>query len=291
MFIGQKNIRNILDNVISSAKTRNESAPHILLNGKPGFGKNTIAYYIAQELNTNFLHFISAKLKVKDICQILIKSKPKDIIFIDEIHALDKKAGEFLYPILEESKVVTEKGSLIIEARTFIGATTNIGEIPKPLLDRFTYHLNLEEYTEDELTELIKLKFANNNISIDVGAVDLLAKSCKGCPRIIHNFSITVRDYCIANKCLATKEVVEKVLKMLDIENGLDKLDRRYLNLLSSVPVSLNVLASNLGVPKEVVSENIEPYLIEQGLIEIKSRGRVKANYESSDFGLEDLFR
>lgn len=290
MFIGQKNIRNILDNVISSAKTRNESAPHIILSGPPGFGKNTICYHIAKQLDTKFFHLIGAKLKLKDICQILIKSSPKDIIFIDEIHALDEKTSEFLYPILEESKVVTEKRSITIEPRTFIGATTNLGGVSKPLIGRFPYQLTLDKYTNDELKELINFKSEQLKVEIDSDAMDILAQSSKGCPRIIHNLVITLRDYSISNKCKITKNVVEKVLEMLGIVDGLDKLDRRYLSLLGSTPISLNVLSSSLGVSKDTIMENVEPYLIERGMIMIKSRGRVKANCDSSDFGLEDLF-
>lgn len=280
MFIGQPKIKEILNNIIISAQKRNTSAPHLLFSGKPGYGKNTIAYYVAETLGCNFFHLIGAKTTSKDLCHILIQSVANDIIFIDEIHTLDVKTEEFLYPILEENKVVTEKGSVVIHPLTFIGATTNTGKISRPLISRFPYQLTLQEYTAEEKKELITYSANKIGISILDTAYDLLAESCKDTPRLLHNLIITLRDYCVSHKTIANKEAVTDILSLLEIQDGLDKLDRRYLDLLSNTPMSLNVIAANLGIRPDVVSESIEPYLIERGLITIVSRGRIK---KSSD--------
>jgi len=289
MIIGQEKIKAILDNIIISSKQRQVASPHILFSGKSGFGKNTLAYHITERLDKELFHLIGAKTKSVDLLKILLKTQPKDIIFIDEIHTLDIKTTEFLYPILEENKVITEKRTVTIDPRTFIGATTNIGLVAKPLINRFPYVLTLEDYTAEERVEIVKLKAAQFNITIDSSAVLLLAESGKGCPRLINNLLVATRDYCVANKTKATLDVTERILELLDIEDGLDKLDRRYLNLLGNKPTSLNTLASNLGVHPDTVRETIEPHLLEKGLIKIVSRGRVESGWEEGDNFLEDL--
>jgi len=289
MFVGQSRIKNILDKSIETSKKLNIAASHILLNGKPGLGKTTMAYYVAKELGTKFHHIIGPKINFKSICVLAVKLEEKDIVFIDEIHALPLEVEEFLYPIVEEFKLIYKNQCIKIKPFTLIGATTNIGKVSKPLQDRFIYSLTLDPYIKEELIEISKKKAGKLNISLDQSAHELIADSSKETPRIIHNLIQATRDHIISQKSGGGKEDILAVLDSLDIKDGLAKLDRDYLALLSSVPVGVNQLASMLGVDQNVIEYNIEPYLIEKGLVRKTSRGRIKNT--NDDMQLDDFMK
>lgn len=284
MFIGQSRIKGILDKSITTAKKLDDIVPHVLLYGKAGYGKTTMAYYISKQVDTNFHHLIGPKVSYKDICLLAAKVKERDVAFIDEIHSLNREAEEFLYPLIEEFKLIYKNESFDVKKFTLVGSTTNIGGLSKPLVDRFTYNLHLDSYTKEELLEISEQKAEKLNIQIDQTGHELIVKSCKDTPRIINNLVHAVRDYTIAeNNNTASKVAVEEVLKSLDIENGLNKLDREYLKLLSYSPVGLSQLASMLGTDISTVENTIEPYLIEKGLVTKTPRGRIKRGSSNNE--------
>lgn len=276
MFVGQSRIKSILDKSIETSKKLNVAASHILLNGKPGLGKTTLAYYIAKELGTKFHHLIGPKINFRSLCVLAIKLEEKDIVFIDEIHALPLEVEEFLYPVVEEFKLIYKNQCVPIKPFTLIGATTNIGKISKPLLDRFVYSLTMDNYSEEDLIKISRQKAEKLNITLEDSAHKMIAASCKETPRLIHNLMQATRDHVVSQKKTGTEEDILQVLDSLDIKDGLSKLDRDYLALMSSSPVGLSQLSSILGVDQNVLENHVEPYLIEKGMVIKTPKGRRK---------------
>lgn len=270
-----------------TAKKLNIPVSHIILHGKPGYGKTTIAYYISEQIGTKFHHLIGPKIAIKDLCMLVLNLEEKDIVFIDEIHALGIEVEEFLYPVIEEFKLLYKNRQFDVKPFTMIGATTNIGRISKPLLDRFIYKLHLDEYTEKELTEISEKKAEKFSISLTPEGHKLVVDSSKNTPRIINNLILAMRDHIVSENTEGNTKAVESVLESLDIKDGLGGLDRAYLKLMSHTPIGLNQISNMLGVDSSVVENTIEPYLIEKKLINKTSRGRVKT-FDNGD--LDEIF-
>ncbi|MEE3928496.1 Holliday junction branch migration DNA helicase RuvB [Mycoplasmopsis ciconiae] len=288
-FIGQKKLLTTLKAMIKSAKIQNKNIDHILFSGVPGSGKTTLATLIAKESNRK-IHYIQAiSLEKKaDLISILSVINENDILFIDEIHSLNKTIEELLYSAMEyfvfDLVVGVDQNAKTIRMKlkkfTLIGATTLINNIAKPLLDRFGYVARLEIYEESDILKIITNTAKKLNISAEENALEIISKHSQCTPRIANNLLKRCYDFCVSdNKSVLSKNTVLKTLKYLDIyEYGLTKQQIDYINLLresfNEKWVSLNTISSITKQHKEIILNEIEPLLLLHGLIEKGGRGR-----------------
>ncbi len=289
-YIGQKSVIRSLSLAIEAAKKRNETLEHCMLYGPPGLGKTTLANIIAKEMGANIITTSGPAIeKVGDIAAILTNLNEKDVLFIDEIHRLNRAVEETLYSALEDFKldIIVGQGPgartirIDLPRFTLVGATTRMGLLTSPLRDRFGIVLRLDFYSEDELSMIVKRSASILNIPIDDESAALIAKRSRGTPRIANKLLRRVRDLAeIENNSTITPEIVEKTLKILDIdERGLDYLDKKYMKTLMEKfgggPVGIDTLAASLGEDKNTIEEVIEPYLLQIGYIKRTPRGRI----------------
>lgn len=289
-FIGQKTIIDNLRVYIKAAKIKDTSLDHILLAGHAGVGKTSLAYLIAKELNQNIIIINANSIeRVKDVIIMLSKLNEGDVLFIDEIHALNKNCEEVLYSAMEDFYInLNVKSDSLKEIRKFelppftlIGATTKLEEISKPLLDRFSITFNLTNYTFKEISKILnnlsnKLEYKYTN-----RALDRIASVSRLIPRIAINYLKRINDFALINKIdLIDEEFVAKTLEKLGIKkHGLTDLDIRYLKMLhfeyKDKPVGINTITSYLNESKKTVEDIIEKYLIELLFIKRTFKGRV----------------
>ena len=289
-FIGQDNLKSNLLTYIESSKKRKNNLDHIILYGPPGLGKTTLAHIISYEKNVN-IHSTSgpAFTKKGDLVTLLTNLSQDDILFIDEIHRLSPIVEETLYPAMEDYKCDYIIGSgpsarvmqISIEKFTLIGATTRLGLLSRPLRDRFGIQLQLDFYNPSDLKNIILLSSKKFNINIEENAAFEIAKRSRGTPRIairllkrIINFSV------VQNLAKISVEVVEDSLKKMRIDSeGLDDMDRKYLKCIAvdynGGPVGIETLSASLLEQKDIIEDVIEPYLMQQGLVQRTSRGRI----------------
>lgn len=289
-FVGQKKLKENLFYAVESAKKRVGYIDHILLYGPPGLGKTTLAELVANEMEVGFRSSSGpAIVKPGDIVGLLTNLKKGDVLFLDEIHRLNKVTEEYLYPAMEDYKIdfMVDTGAnaksiqLNLEKFTLVGATTMAGSISKPMRDRFGIILRLEYYSDKELTTIIKRSSQILNISIDDDAAYELGKRSRGTPRIANRLLKRSRDVAVVNKKnIIDTESVEKTLSLLGIDkNGLDELDRKILEITITHycggPVGVKSVAMVLGEESDTIEEMYEPFLVQQGYLKRTPRGRV----------------
>lgn len=288
-YIGQETIKKNLHILITAAQERGTPPEHILLYGPPGLGKTTLAHLIAKELNANLkLSSGPAIMKVGDLAAILTNLQPGDVLFIDEIHRLNKMIEEVLYPAMESGKldIVIGKGpsartiQLDLPPFTLIGATTRVSLLSSPLRSRFSGGVyRLQYYTEAEIATIVKnsAKILGTNIPED--AAFEIAKRSRFTPRIANYYLKRARDYAQVHKANIDKEIVDVSLSMLEIDEfGLGVAERMVLealiNTFNGGPVGLNTLAAATGEEEATIEDVTEPYLIQIGMLERTPRGR-----------------
>jgi len=300
-FTGQEKLKANLSVFIQAAKARGEALDHVLLHGPPGLGKTTLAQIIARELNVGFKMTSGPVIaRAGDLAAILTNVQDHDVLFIDEIHRLNPAVEEILYPAMEDGKLDLVIGEgpaarsvqIDLPAFTLIGATTRSGMVSNPLRDRFGIPLRLEFYTPDELQKIIARSAQLLNVSLDDTGAREIARRCRGTPRIAGRLIRRVRDFAqVANAPIITSEIADKALGQLDIDNhGLDNMDRRYLRCIidnyKGGPVGLDTLSAALSEQRDVLEDVIEPYLLQQGLMQRTPRGRTVTDRAYGHMGL-----
>ena len=301
-YIGQKTIKDNLHILLEAAKERGQSPEHLLFYGPPGLGKTTLAYLIAKHTGAQIKITSGPSIeKVGDLASILTNLNSGDILFIDEIHRLNKSIEEVLYPAMESGvlDIIIGKGpsartiQLELPAFTLIAATTQVANVSSPLRSRFSGGVHkLEFYTEDEIGEIIKRSAKILGVNLNEEAAKEIARRSRFTPRTANFLLKRCRDYSQINKCDLDQRSVEETLKMLDIDTkGLTKSDREVLKTIidkfSGGPVGLSTLAMSLSEESGTIEEFHEPYLLQLGLIERTPRGRVVTVHGYNHLGIK----
>ena len=289
-FIGQQFIKSNLEAYIESSKKRKKNLDHIILYGPPGLGKTSLAHIISNEKNVNF-HSTSgpAFTKKGDLVTLLSNMMEGDILFIDEIHRLSPIIEETLYPAMEDYKCDYVIGSgpsarvvqISIEKFTLIGATTRLGLLSRPLRDRFGIPLQLSFYEPEDLMKIIILNSKKLKFLISEDSAYEIAKRSRGTPRIAIRLLKRIIDFSIVNEedKIDLKSAKESLKKMKIDSEGLDDMDRKYMNCIAydfhGGPVGVETLSAALLEHKDIIEDVIEPYLMQRGLVQRTSRGRI----------------
>lgn len=303
-YIGQDKVKEKLGIFIEAAKQRKEPLDHCLLNGPPGLGKTTLAGIIANEMGVNIKITSGPAIeRPGDLASILTNLNDDDVLFIDEIHRINRSVEEVLYPAMEDFAldIIVGKGPsarsirLDLSRFTLIAATTRSGQLSSPLRDRFGVILNLELYNIDSLSEII-IRSANIlGITIDKEGAYEIARRSRGTPRIANRLLKRVRDYAeVIEDGKITMEVAIKGLNLLEIDKyGLDNLDRRIITTMvtnfSGNPVGIDSIAAAVGEEKITIEDVYEPYLMQIGFINRTPRGRIVTKKAYDHFGFKYL--
>ena len=300
-FTGQAEARANLRVFIQSARQRGEAMDHTLFYGPPGLGKTTLAQIISRELGVNFKMTSGPVLaKAGDLAAILTNLEARDVLFIDEIHRLNPVVEEVLYPAMEDFELDLVIGDgpaartvrIELQPFTLIGATTRLGLLTTPLRDRFGIPTRLQFYTEDELYQIVSRNARKLGAPADEGGAREIARRARGTPRIAGRLLRRVVDFALVDgDGTVTKTLADHALTRLSVDDlGLDGADRRYLRLMaehySGGPVGIETLAAALSESRDALEEVIEPYLLQQGLIQRTPRGRMLAQRGWDHLGL-----
>lgn len=289
-YIGQTKVKEALSVYIKAAKSRKESLDHVLLYGPPGLGKTTLSHIIANELGAQFKVTSGPAIEhAADLAAILTNLNQNDVLFIDEIHRLNKSVEEILYPAMEDFALdfIVGKGPsarnmrLKIKPFTLIGATTRAGMLTNPLRDRFGVICRLELYSTDDLKVIVKRSAGILGCEIDDDASVEIAKRSRGTPRIANRLLKRIRDYAeVQGEGKITKDIADKTLDIMEIDDlGLDNIDRKIMlsiiNKFGGGPVGLETLAATISEDATTIEDVYEPYLLQLGFIARTPRGRV----------------
>ena len=289
-FTGQAKVKDRLEISIQAAKQRKDILDHILLSGPPGLGKTTLASIMAHEMGTRLKTSSGPSIeKVAELAGILTNLEEGDVLFIDEIHSLNKAIEEYLYPAMEDFQldIVIDQGPnarsirLDLPKFTLIGATTRSGLLSAPLLSRFTVKERLDHYTAEELTTILLRSSRVLEVPLQGDAALKMAECSRGTPRIANNLLRRVRDYAqVRHDGVISVEVVRSALEMLEIDaNGLNEMDKRILRCIAEHfgggPVGIKTMALAVGEEPETIEHVHEPFLISKGLLSRTPQGRI----------------
>lgn len=292
-FTGQASIKESLSIAIEAARHRGDALDHCLFAGPPGLGKTTLAGIIAKEMGVN-IHITSGPVleKASDLAGLLTSIQENDVLFIDEIHRLNRVVEEYLYPAMEDFRldIMLDSGpaarsvNLPLKRFTLVGATTRSGLLTGPLRDRFGLHYRLELYNEKDIIQILMRSAKILNVKLNEDAAELLGGRCRGTPRIANRILRRCRDVAqVRGNGIIDFEAATRTLQMLGIDSeGLDPMDRKILSMMidkfDGGPVGLNTIGAALGEESDTLEEVYEPYLIQKGLLSRTPRGRIATN-------------
>ena len=301
-FTGQPKVKERLEISVAAARQRGEALDHILLNGPPGLGKTTLANILAKAMGASLKSTSGPTIeKASDLAGLLTNLEEGDVLFIDEIHRLQKTIEEYLYPAMEDFKldIIIDQGPNARSVRlnlprfTLIGATTRSGLLSAPLLTRFGLRERLDYYGTADLEKIVVRSANLLAVEIETAGAHEIARRSRGTPRIANNLLRRVRDYAqVRHDGKITAEVAGRALAMLEIDqNGLDEMDKRILEAIilkfAGGPVGVNSLAVVVGEEPDTIEEVYEPYLIMEGYLNRTSQGRVATELSYQKLGLK----
>lgn len=300
-FTGQPKVKERLEITVAAAKQRGEAIDHILLSGPPGLGKTTLANIIAKAMGANLKSTSGPTIeKAGDLAGLLTNLEAGDVLFIDEIHRLQKTIEEYLYPAMEDFKldIIIDQGPNARSVRlnlprfTLIGATTRSGLLTAPLLTRFPVRERLDYYHAEQLEQIVVRSARLLDIEIEASGAREIARRSRGTPRIANNLLRRVRDFAqVRGDGRISSDIADRSLAMLEIdENGLDEMDKRILEAVITKfgggPVGVGSLAVAVGEEPDTLEEVYEPYLIMEGYLKRTSQGRVATELSYQKLGL-----